>query len=282
MDSDGAVRQLPKPPGKTFLTEELKTQSQTNVYFPQQFFNKVLSDTDKMFPSFDRRTVDHRPINEILGPGATLVNGRLEVSSSVNHSWHFGVSLDFSGMGRAGDTLFLMGRHRNGTWTVIEPNYGNFTADKRIQMIDDMEDRGFRIAFVRAETNAVQSQIVEELKVQASKPAGRRQRFWASRIQSHHTGGNKNDPSTGVAPIDLEIQNRNFIFPDYHCQRNTGYHRENFIRLRDEMTNCPRFPKANQTPDGVMSLWFGYRGFRDFFANHTGTSTIKSIPIGDE
>jgi hypothetical protein len=229
-----------------------------------------MSPDDLMFPAWATRTRRDQTAAELLGV-AEAGDQLPQFDQMANTRYMTAVGIDISSTSRPGFPIVVWARDGAGRLYKVMVRCGKFTTEECCEVLDLIWDHGIRPSAIVVESNAIQSQVMNDMKTIARLKNGRP---WIGLIIPFTTGANKSNPELGLPGINTMISNDAMWFPEAEATRNTPWAKDWRMGF-DAYATCPRFLRPGQTPDIVMADWFAVSWLMRGMALH-GSETAKS------
>jgi hypothetical protein len=205
---------------------------------------------DLMFPAFLTRTKRNVSVAEMLGVKQDPQTRLPIFDAHANQRFVTAVGIDISSTTRPGSVIFLTARDPGGKLYPVYVKAGKFTTENYVETLDYIWTvMKVRFSAVVVESNAVQSQIVEDIRTIARLKGGCQ---WLHLVVPFTTGANKVNPELGLPSINTRMSNDAIWFPELEAGRD-----KTWMMFFDDLSNCPRFLVPGKTPDKIMGFWFG-------------------------
>jgi len=218
--------------------------------FDRTMRNIPVSDDTKFFPSFMK-----------------CVRYDLKISDLVRQEYPHYIGVDLSGKNRPGTIIYVMAVLPDGRRCRVDIMRG---AWKSPEIIDNiiLAYNKYKAEVVFVENNATQDMVIDWLS----------QRNRSIPVKGFTTGKNKADPSVGLPSMEIEFENRGWVFPmgdqvhEVNCSCN----------FCEEILETEGYPYAADN-DVVMGRWFAREAHRlggnfdSFFRVVVDTYTKKGI-----
>lgn len=196
------------------------------------------TDEDKSFPSLD----------DCFGYGVTL--GEIQ-----RNKWPAFTGVDPSSAKRKGNAISTV---KIDPCTFrrypIDIRYGAWKMDQLLEQLADVNSI-FNPTVIMVEDNAVQHwlvDIIQYLKLE----------FWVKVEATTTTGGKKSSETIGLPGMQVEFQNKGWVFPASEFEgHEPGHHTQGcaWCRLIYEF----RYHPVAASSDGVMATWFARQGIEE-------------------
>lgn len=177
--------------------------------------------------------------------------------------------LDWSAGKRRGKALTFVGRHRaTGKMTPLYHTRIKGSMVDLCRVLDSLWAMGFRWQVLVCEANALQMDLNQAMRDTGST-------VWRHTILDFTTTGNKADPIRGLPLIGTMLETQAFLWP---AEAKTVS--QDWALLESELcdTTADQVTQRNQTPDGLMSLWFVLRHLTSTVGSGKGERIRTAAP----